>query len=73
MLLNHGKGMKLTAYEWEARAAAYEEAANHLETGQAWTEDRVELEQGNEVAKFLHKKAEECRLKCCTLRAFGKP
>ena len=53
--------MKLAHYEWTARAVALEEAAEHLDSGQNWTDDRVELAQGVEVAKRLRGEAVKCR------------
>jgi len=52
---------KLTAEQWDARAIAYEEAAEHLSL--AWTDDDEEARQGDVVAVHLSKLAEMCRNK----------
>lgn len=51
-------GKRLTEDEWEARAHAYIEAADHLEC--AWTSDSTEFEQGKLVATRLRRKADKC-------------
>lgn len=55
--------MKLTRHEWEARAVAYEEAAEHLGSGQNWTDDKVEFEQGQKLAEKFRAEALKCRAK----------
>lgn len=45
--------------EWTARAEALEECADHLDL--AWTDDKIEREQGDIVAKKLRKDAANCR------------
>ena len=47
--------MKLCADTLEARAAAFEEAADHLEL--KWTDDVLEFSQGKIVAEGLRKQA----------------
>ena len=48
----------LSPRQWEARAEAYNEAAEHL--FQHWTDDPIEIEQGKIVKKLLEKEAILC-------------
>ena len=48
----------MTAKQWEARAEALRECAEHLD--QCWTEDKDEREQGRIVADELRKRADHC-------------
>lgn len=51
---------KRTSKDWRARAAAYLEAAEHLD--QSWTEDIREREQGVSVKSALMAKVNECEV-----------
>lgn len=47
-----------TKKEWLARAEAYREASEHLEL--AWTDDKLERQQGNIVSVRLKGLYEKC-------------
>jgi hypothetical protein len=51
----------MTSQQWQARAEAYLEAAEHLD--QCWTEDAIEKKQGFIVGKMLRSKADQCEAK----------
>ena len=41
--------------QWEARREVYIEASEHLD--QNWTDDPIEWQEGQEIAKLLRKEA----------------
>lgn len=49
------------AEDWEARAEAYTEAAEHLLM--EWTNDTRERRQGQTLNRFFRNEAEKCRRK----------
>ena len=51
----------MTSQEWEARATAFEEAAEHLGSGQHWTDDATEFKQGLILADRFRLAAIQCQ------------
>ena len=49
--------MKMSKAQCEARAAAFEEAADHLTL--LWTDDECEMAQGKIAAAFMQRQAEK--------------
>lgn len=59
---------KLTSEQCRARAISYEEAAGHLEL--AWTDDTLEREEGDRLARMFHAECARYRA-MATVREFA--